>query len=237
MGQARVMGPISSTSCSSSTSKRPRTHRRARETSSATSAERAPPVFSMKFACTREMQAPPMACPLRPQASMRRSGARALVGILEDRAERARLARLAVAAAALKLAHPRGDLLPHPRCKPQHGSGDDLGVAHVRMPVAELELARAACARTARRDDVGRRQDVADLAPVCAGVHAHGTAHRAGDGTAELDALERSFRAPADDGRQRCTTAAAHARALDLDRRERPLETHRNAVVPLVGHE
>ena len=164
----------------------------------------------MKFACTRRDARAADRVALETARLDQRARARALVGVLEDRPERARLARLARRCAALQLAHTRADLVAHAGLEAQDGLGDDLRAANVRVPVAQLERVGPAAARSRRRNDVGRAQHVADLAAVRAGVHAHGAADGARDRAAELDARERRPRCAPHDGRQRRTAAAAH---------------------------
>src|SRR4051812_47539837 len=164
-------------------------------------------------------------------------GAGALVWILEHRPERARLAWLALAPPALHLPDPFADLVAHAALELQHDLGDDFGAAHVRVPVAQIELRRPARAHPRRGDDLGRGQHVADLAAIGAGVHAHGTAHRARDGASELDPGERGLGRAADDRGQRRAAAAAYGRAVDLDGGQRALEMQREAVVARVGDE
>ena len=159
------MGPSSSTSCSRSTSKRSRTHRRASETSAATSAELALPPFSMKLACTLEMRGAADHVALEPAGLDQRAGAGALVRVLEDRAERARLARLALAATALHVPHARPDLVAGAVLQLQDGRGDDLRCAHVGVPVAQVELVRAAA--DARRPPRRRRPSSARRGSRC----------------------------------------------------------------------
>ena len=195
----------------------------------------------MKFACTLRDAGAADDVALEPAGLDQRAGARALVRVLEDRPERARLARLALAARAaasrarvarISSRTPRSSCSTALRRRPRRA-------AHVRVAVAQLELARARrCATPAGGDDLGRAQHVADLAAVGARVHAHRAAHGARDGAAELDARERRPRW------QRRTTAASEApppqRTLvpvDLDRRQRALEAQRDAVVALVGDE
>ena len=47
----------------------------------------------------------------------------------------------------LHAAHALADLLAHAALELEHRLGDDLGPAHVRVPVAQLELRRPAAAR------------------------------------------------------------------------------------------
>ncbi len=68
---------------------------------------RAPPAFSMKFACFGEICAPPMQIPLQPARFEHPPRAQLVLGVLEDAAERALVRRLGRLALRVQLAHRR----------------------------------------------------------------------------------------------------------------------------------
>ena len=97
----------------------------------------------MKFACTVEMRAPPMTWPLSSQASISAPAPGPSSGFLKTEPNvRALRGWLSLRRRCI-VAHARADLLAHAALELEHGRGDDLGSAHVRVPVAQLQLAPA----------------------------------------------------------------------------------------------
>ena len=96
--------------------------------------------FSMKFACTLEMHAPPMTWPLRPQASISAPAPGPSSGFLKTDPNVRALRGWLSLRRALHLAHAGADLLADAGSSSQHGLGT-TSRAHVGVPVAQLELA------------------------------------------------------------------------------------------------
>ena len=176
------------------------------------------PSFSMKFACTGEMRAPPIAKPFSPQASSSWPLVRSPGGFLNTEPN---VRAFRGCAAVRRSCMPRivaRIVRRSAGVRREHGAGHDLVRSRCRAAVAQAELLRPAARVPRGRDDhrlVAARSRISRA--VGAGVHAHRAADRARDRAAELDARQAGVARPPHDRRQRRAAAAAHQRRLDRD--------------------
>ncbi len=95
------------------------------------------------------------------------------------------------------------------------------------MPIAKLELLGGDGLRAAGVDDDGVHQDVAELAPVRPGIHAHAAAGRARDRRRELEAAEARVAGAMQTDRVDRSAAGERSVAVDAHRRELSAELER----------
>ena len=151
-------GPRNRTSCSSTTPNRSCTRRRASTISAMASAEVAPPAFSMKFAWTGEIRAPPLRWPFRPHSSSIRPAPSSCAGFLKTLPN----VRRFVGCVALRCASSsatRAFTTPAGRgSSAKRASGDDLPGPEARVAIRQPELGRRAACGCRRRRRPSRRR-------------------------------------------------------------------------------
>ena len=184
------------------------------------------------------MRAPPIAWPLSPQASISAPAPGPSSGFLKTepnvRALRGWLSLRRRCSSRTRardlLAHARAQAAARPGRRPRRRARSSAGSS------ARARAGRPCARRVAETTSADASTSRISLPYAPAFMR---TAPPTVPGMAQpnsMPASAASVRAPHDGG-QRRAAAAAHARAVDLDRRERPLEPHRDAVVALVGDE